>query len=798
MKDTIRQLIQQALTQLVNEGVLPEGLTPAIQVENTRDKTHGDFASNIAMMLAKPAGLKPRDLAEKIIAALPADPQVTKAEIAGPGFINFFQNTQALASRLDAALADAKIGVRKAGPAQRVAIDLSAPNLAKEMHVGHLRSTIIGDGVARVLEFLGDDVIRQNHVGDWGTQFGMLMAYLQENPITSNELSDLENFYRAAKKRFDESEEFADRARGLVVKLQAGDAECLELWGRFREISLSHCQEIYELLNVKLTMADVMGESAYNDDLINVVNDLKAKGLLVESNGAQCVFLEEFKTADGDPLPVIIVKADGGYLYATTDLAAVRYRSGVLKADRALYFVDQRQALHFQQVFEVARRAGFVTHPMQMEHMGFGTMNGADGRPFKTRDGGTVKLIDLLNEAQDRAYNLVKEKNPELAEADLRNIARVVGIGAVKYADLSKHRTSDYSFNFELMLNFEGNTAPYLLYAYTRVAGVFRKLGKDFSEVEGQINLEAPHEQELAAKLAQFGEVLNSVGEKGTPHILCTYLYEVAGLFSSFYENCPILTADDEAQKQSRLRLAALAGRTLKQGLELLGLETLERIRYQAPAKKPIPGWLWMAIGLTVGAFVVFLMKLDPGKGDDVKRVKQEQQKATKMAEANKTPPSPTAPVKPKYDFYTLLPESEVIVPPDAVPEKTLPTPQPVPTTPVTPAEAAKIDTARAQAALAGITPPPPPPVATTKAAPVTKFFLQAGSFPKQADADRVRAQIILLGQAVTVESGTVKDATWYRVLVGPFSNREQLTVAQKQLAGAGFSNLLLQQRQSR
>jgi len=345
---------------------LPEGLTPAIQVENTRDKTHGDFASNIAMMLAKPAGMKPRDLAEKIIAALPADPQVSKAEIAGPGFINVFQNTEALASRLDAALADAKIGVRKAGPAERVAIDLSAPNLAKEMHVGHLRSTIIGDGVARVLEFLGDTVIRQNHVGDWGTQFGMLMAYLQENPITSNELSDLENFYRAAKKRFDESEASPTEPRGLVVKLQAGDTECLELWSRFRDISLAHCQHIYELLNVKLTMADVMGESAYNDDLINVVNDLKAKGLLVESNGAQCVFLEEFKTAEGEPLPVIIVKADGGYLYATTDLAAVRYRSGVLKADRALYFVDQRQALHFQQVFEVARRAGFVTHPMHM------------------------------------------------------------------------------------------------------------------------------------------------------------------------------------------------------------------------------------------------------------------------------------------------------------------------------------------------------------------------------------------------------------------------------------------------
>ena len=578
MKDTIRQLIQQALTQLTADGVLPEGLAPAIQVENARDKTHGDFASNIAMMLAKPAGLKPRDLAEKLIAALPADPQISKVEIAGPGFLNFFQNTQALASRLDAALADAKLGVHKAGPQQKVVIDLSAPNLAKEMHVGHLRSTIIGDAVARVLEFLGDEVIRQNHVGDWGTQFGMLLAYLEENPITSDELSDLENFYRAAKKRFDESEEFADRARGLVVKLQAGDADCLALWTRFKDISLSHCQKTYELLNVKLTMADVMGESAYNDDLANVVSDLKAKGLLVESNGAQCVFLEEFKTADGDPLPVIVQKADGGYLYATTDLAAVRYRSNVLQADRALYFVDQRQALHFNQVFEVARRAGFVGHPMQMEHMGFGTMNGADGRPFKTRDGGTVKLIDLLTEAKERAYALVKEKNPSLADEELRHIGEVVGIGAVKYADLSKHRTSDYSFNFDLMLNFEGNTAPYLLYAYTRVAGVFRKLGKDFSEVDGQIVLQAAQEQDLAARLAQFAEILNNVAEKGTPHILCAYLYDVAGLFSSFYENCPILAAETPEQQQSRLRLAALTGRTLKQGLELLGLETLERM----------------------------------------------------------------------------------------------------------------------------------------------------------------------------------------------------------------------------
>ncbi|SHN16012.1 arginyl-tRNA synthetase [Pseudomonas asturiensis] len=578
MKDTIRQLIQQALTRLVTEGVLPEGLTPAIQVENARDKTHGDFASNIAMMLAKPAGMKPRDLAEKLIAALPADEQVSKVEIAGPGFLNFFQNTQALAARLDAALADPQLSVRKAGPAQRVVVDLSAPNLAKEMHVGHLRSTIIGDGVANVLGFLGDTVIRQNHVGDWGTQFGMLLAYLQEKPATSDELSDLENFYRAAKQRFDESEEFAERARGLVVKLQGGDAECLALWKRFNEISLSHCQKTYERLNVNLTPADVMGESAYNDDLANVVSDLKAAGLLVESNGALCVFLEEFRTAEDTPLPVIVQKAGGGYLYATTDLAAIRYRSKVLKADRALYFVDQRQALHFQQVFEVARRAGFVHEGMQLEHMGFGTMNGADGRPFKTRDGGTVKLIDLLDEAEERAYTLVKEKNPEVAEAELRSIAKAVGISAVKYADLSKHRTSDYSFNFDQMLSFEGNTAPYLLYAYTRVSGVFRKLGTPFDASKGQIVLQATQEQELAARLAQFAETLNNVAEKGTPHVLCAYLYDLAGLFSSFYENCPILGAESPDQQQSRLRLAALTGRTLKQGLDLLGLETLERM----------------------------------------------------------------------------------------------------------------------------------------------------------------------------------------------------------------------------
>ncbi|WP_313304257.1 arginine--tRNA ligase [Stutzerimonas balearica] len=579
MKDSIRHLIQQALARLTEDGVLPAGLAPAIQVENTRDKSHGDFASNIAMMLAKPAGMKPRDLAQKLIEALPADAGISKVEIAGPGFLNFFQNTDALAQRLDAALRDEHLDVRKAGPAQRVVIDMSSPNLAKEMHVGHLRSTIIGDAVGRVLEFLGDEVIRQNHVGDWGTQFGMLLAYLEEKPAAAeSELADLEQFYRAAKQRFDESPAFADRARELVVRLQAGDAECLRLWTRFNEISLSHCQKIYDRLNVKLSPADVKGESAYNDALPGIVETLRAKGLLTEDEGAQCVFLEEFQNAEGKPLPVIVQKAGGGYLYATTDLASMNYRSQTLNADRVLYFVDQRQALHFQMVFAVARRAGLVREQTQLEHMGFGTMNGADGRPFKTRDGGTVKLIDLLDEAEQRAYALVSEKNPDLDEAELRNIARAVGVGAVKYADLSKHRTSDYRFNFDLMLSFEGNTAPYLLYAYTRVASLFRKLGKGMQEVDGHIQLDAEQEQALAAKLAQFGETLNSVGEKGEPHLLCSYLYDLAGLFSSFYENCPVLAAEDEAVRTSRLRLAALTGRTLKQGLELLGLEPLERM----------------------------------------------------------------------------------------------------------------------------------------------------------------------------------------------------------------------------
>ena len=602
MKDSIRHLIQQALTRLTADGVLPEGLSPAIQVENTKDKTHGDFASNIAMMLAKPAGMKPRDLAEKLLDALPTDVSISKVEIAGPGFLNFYQNTQTLEQNLQNALADTKFGVQKTGKSERVVIDLSSPNLAKEMHVGHLRSTIIGDCVARVLEFLGDTVIRQNHVGDWGTQFGMLLAFMEANPSAAeSKLADLEGFYRAAKKCFDESPEFADRSRELVVQLQGGEENCLRLWHRFNDISLSHCQKVYDRLNVKLSMADIKGESAYNDDLPGIIEILREMKLLSESNGAQCVFMDEFKNSDGEPLPVIVQKTGGGYLYATTDLAAMRYRSQVLHADRILYFVDQRQALHFQMVFAVARLAGFVHEGTKLEHMGFGTMNGPDGRPFKTRDGGVVKLIDLLDEAESKAEAVLRTKNPrtvisssgapviehsrekspppaQMHKNDIRGIAKAVGIGAVKYADLSKHRTSDYIFNFEQMLSFEGNTAPYLMYAYTRVRSIFRKVPGDWNNLPGKIQLKEEQELALGIKLDQFSDVLNIVAEKGTPHILCAYLYDLAGLFSSFYENCPILNIEDTATRESRLLLATLSGRTLKQGLELLGLQALERM----------------------------------------------------------------------------------------------------------------------------------------------------------------------------------------------------------------------------
>jgi arginyl-tRNA synthetase len=580
MKSVVEALLSQALDTLKHQGVIAEDVSPRINLSNTKDKSHGDFACNIAMMLAKPTGMNPRELAEKIITAMPQDPRISDTQIAGPGFINFFVNDRWLEQQVSHALADDYIGIKRAVTPQTIVVDYSSPNLAKEMHVGHLRSSIIGDAVVRALEFQGHNVIRQNHVGDWGTQFGMLLAYMEEqqNNGESLDLADLEGFYRASKGRFDESEKFAIRARELVVALQSGDEYCNKLWKEFNSISLEHCLTLYKRLGVSLTAADVRGESAYNNDLQSIVDELTKANLLTESNGAQCVFLDEFKNKEGDALPIIVQKSGGGFLYATSDLAAIRYRAQQLHADRVLYFVDQRQALHFNQVFALAYKAGFANEDVSLEHLGFGTMNGEDGKPFKTRSGGTVKLVDLLDEAEVRAIALVRSKNPDMGQAEVDKIGKAVGISAVKYADLSKDRARDYIFNFDQMLSFEGNTAPYLMYAYTRVASIFDKAGLDMNSIQGEVKLAAEKEKDLANKLMQFPEILERISQRGQPHTLCSYIYEVAGLFSSFYEHCPILSAETEDQKMSRLRLAALAGKTIKQGLNLLGIETLERM----------------------------------------------------------------------------------------------------------------------------------------------------------------------------------------------------------------------------
>ncbi|MCY2927255.1 MAG: arginine--tRNA ligase, partial [Planctomycetota bacterium] len=405
----------------------------------------GDYQANGVMAAAKAAKANPKELAARVLANLDLSDMAEKVEIAGPGFINVTLKGEFLTGQTLKMGGEEELGVAKPQAAKRVVVDYSSPNLAKEMHVGHLRSTIIGDALVRVLDFAGHTVIPQNHVGDWGTQFGMLIAQLVETGAgEAAKIDDLEEFYRQAKKRFDSEPAFADKARDYVVKLQGSDATVKALWQTFNSVSLEHCERVYQRLGTLLTRQNVRGESAYNDDLAAVVADLKTAGLLTESQSAQCVFLDEFKNAEGEPLPVIVQKTDGGYLYATTDLAAMRYRAGVLKADRVLYVTDSRQGLHFQQVFAVARKAGFVGAGVSLEHVPFGMMMGADGRPFKTRDGGTVKLMDLLEEARKRAAELIAAKNPELPEAQRAEISRVVGIGAVKYADLAQNRASDY------------------------------------------------------------------------------------------------------------------------------------------------------------------------------------------------------------------------------------------------------------------------------------------------------------------------------------------------------------------
>ncbi|ENX2721058.1 arginine--tRNA ligase [Salmonella enterica] len=575
--------IQALLSEKVSQAMIAAG-APADcepQVRQSAKVQFGDYQANGMMAVAKKLGMAPRQLAEQVLTHLDLSGIASKVEIAGPGFINIFLEPTFLAEQVQQALASERLGVSQP-TRQTIVVDHSAPNVAKEMHVGHLRSTIIGDAAVRTLEFLGHHVIRANHVGDWGTQFGMLIAWLekqQQENAGDMALADLEGFYRDAKKHYDEDEAFAERARNYVVRLQSGDTYFREMWRKLVDITMTQNQITYDRLNVTLTRDDVMGESLYNPMLPGIVADLKAKGLAVESEGATVVFLDEFKNKEGDPMGVIIQKKDGGYLYTTTDIACAKYRYETLHADRVLYYIDSRQHQHLMQAWTIVRKAGYVPDSVPLEHHMFGMMLGKDGKPFKTRAGGTVKLADLLDEALERARRLVAEKNPDMSADELEKLANAVGIGAVKYADLSKNRTTDYIFDWDNMLAFEGNTAPYMQYAYTRVLSVFRKADIDEQALaSAPVIISEDREAQLAARLLQFEETLTVVAREGTPHVMCAYLYDVAGLFSGFYEHCPILSAENDAVRNSRLKLAQLTAKTLKLGLDTLGIETVERM----------------------------------------------------------------------------------------------------------------------------------------------------------------------------------------------------------------------------
>ena len=564
LKEQINLYIEDALA---NASVKAE----SVSVTEAGKPEFGDYQFNGIMPLAKTLKRNPREIAAEVVSHIDTSGLIARAEVAGPGFINLWLNENRMGEEASKMLADPRVGVEKRPYPIKVVIDYSGPNMAKQMHVGHLRSTIIGDTLSNLLSFLGDEVIRQNHIGDWGTQFGMLIAHLEEigEENGGENLSDLEQFYKDAKRRFDEDPDFAQRAREYVVKIQSGDPYCLNLWQKFIDISLGHCEEIYDKLDVNLRREDVRAESFYNEKLPEVVDLLERKGKLEVSEGAKCVFIE------GEEIPVIVQKGDGGYLYATTDLAALWFRSEVLGAKRISYVVDARQAGHFKQIFRVARESGLVGEDVLLEHIAFGTMMDKGGKPFKTREGGTVKLVDLLDEAVIRAKKAIKAKEAYDA-ATLEEIARVVGIGAVKYADLSINRESNYVFDWDKMLSLEGNTSLYQQYAYARIMSIFRKYDGDIGETivpEGEI------EHRLTLLLLRFGDVLEKAAGDAAPHHITSYLYDVATHFMRFYEQNPILREDvDEDTRQSRLALAALTANVIRQGLSILGIGVVERL----------------------------------------------------------------------------------------------------------------------------------------------------------------------------------------------------------------------------
>ncbi len=548
-----------------------------------RRSDRADFQADGALPLAKRLGRKPRDVADEVLAAVDLDDLVATVEVAGPGFLNLTLSDAAVTDLLRRAAADPRLDIAAEDRAGTVVVDYSAPNVAKEMHVGHLRSTVIGDALARVLAHLGHTVVRENHIGDWGTPFGMLIEHLvdvgEDEAVAELSVGDLNVFYQAARGSFDGDDAFKDRARQRVVALQAGDPETLRLWRLLVDQSTEYFQTVYDRLDVLLTPDDIVGESSYNDALSGVVADLDAVGILVEDEGAQCVFPPGFTNRDGDPQPMIVRKGDGGYGYAATDLATIRHRVDVTGAERILYVVGAPQRDHLEMVFEVARMAGWLPDGVTAEHVPFGNLLGADRKMFKTRSGSSVRLVDLIDEAVERARATIAERNPDLVGEEAEAVAAAVGIGAIKYADLASDRVKDYVLDFDRMLAFEGNTGPYMQYAHARIRSIFRRGEVDPAALRSDdLTLAAPEERGLALALLGLEAAVRDTARTSQPHRLCGYLFDLAQTFTSFYEACPVLKADDAAVRTSRLVLCDLTARTLAAGLELLGIGAPDRM----------------------------------------------------------------------------------------------------------------------------------------------------------------------------------------------------------------------------
>jgi arginyl-tRNA synthetase len=548
-----------------------------------RRSDRADAQVNGSLAVAKALGKQPREIAEQVLATVDLSAMCTATEIGGPGFINLTFSPAFLASEVASAMRDERLGVRSAESSRKYVVDYSAPNVAKEMHVGHLRSTIIGDAIVRLLGFVGNRVIRENHIGDWGTPFGMLIEHLIDlgEIAAAEELSvgDLDSFYKQARRKFEAADDFKERARQRVVKLQGGDAETLRLWKLLVAESMAYFGRVYRTLGVLLTDDDLMGESAYNELLPKVVERLEKSGLLVQSDGADVVFPAGFVNRENEPLPLIIRKTDGGYNYATSDLACVIDRVERLGCDVLVYVVGSPQAQHLEMIKSVARATGWLASDEAMVHVAFGSVLGSDRKMLKSRSGDTVKLDALLAEAVERAATAVREKNGGLSSEDQAVVARQVGIGSVKYADLSTDRIKDYVFDWDRMLSFDGNTAPYLQYAHARICSIFRRAGIERAAVRGVTPIIGhASERALAMRLLQFDTAVWDTIDKYAPHRLCTYLYDLASEFSSFYEQCPVLKADSDELRSSRLALCDFTARVMRQGLELLGIEAPEQM----------------------------------------------------------------------------------------------------------------------------------------------------------------------------------------------------------------------------